>query len=129
MKEYAEIFHALADTARLRMIRLLADTKEELCVCEFVDSLEIQQYNVSKHIKILRQGGLVNERKEGRWVYYSLTNGRSPFMRRLVKTVQTLPDSLFAKDKKEFLKRLKVREGGKCLRGILKTRLGPKHGK
>ena len=54
------------------MVRLLAVTKEELCLCEMVDSLLEPQYKLSRHLKILKQSGLLTAQKEGRWVYHRL---------------------------------------------------------
>ena len=53
MLKETEILKALGETTRLRIMRLLLETKKEICGCEFVDSLEIPQYNLTKHIDIL----------------------------------------------------------------------------
>ncbi|GAW30582.1 metalloregulator ArsR/SmtB family transcription factor [Carboxydocella sp. JDF658] len=70
MKELAEKLRALADENRLQIIRLLA--RGELCVCEIMEYLEMSQPTASHHLKILKQAGLVTDRKEGRWSYYRL---------------------------------------------------------
>ena len=54
-----EIFQALADPTRIRIVHLLAHTGEEACLCELVDSLMEPQYKLSRHLKILRQAGLL----------------------------------------------------------------------
>jgi ArsR family transcriptional regulator, arsenate/arsenite/antimonite-responsive transcriptional repressor len=64
-------FRALGDETRLRIIALL--THGELCVCHFEKALDLSQPNVSRHLGILRTAGLVNARREGTWVYYSLS--------------------------------------------------------
>jgi ArsR family transcriptional regulator, arsenate/arsenite/antimonite-responsive transcriptional repressor len=61
---------ALSDENRVRTI--LALRNGELCVCQIVELLQLAPSTVSKHMSILRQARLVNTRKDGRWVYYSL---------------------------------------------------------
>ncbi|MBI2891603.1 MAG: winged helix-turn-helix transcriptional regulator [Nitrospirae bacterium] len=129
VKAFVEALQSLADPTRLRIVRLLADSRKELCVCELVDALESPQYNVSRHLRVLRQAGLVTERKEGRWVYYGLSPGPDRFRSILVSAIQSIPESTLAKDRKELAGRLKIREGGKCLKGILKSRLNPALGR
>lgn len=123
MNQYTEKFKALADETRLRMIYLFLKANSELCVCEVTDSLEIPQYNVSRHLKILKNAGLIQERKEGRWVYFSLAKGNDGFTETLWKTINQIPQSLLAKDLAELHKRFAIREGGKCLKGIQKKHL------
>jgi ArsR family transcriptional regulator len=65
-----ELFHALSDETRLQIIELL--TKGERCVCELTDSLDAAQSRLSFHLRVLRDAGLVRDRKDGRWVYYEL---------------------------------------------------------
>jgi ArsR family transcriptional regulator len=66
----ARAFQALADEKRIRILRLLADG--ERCVCELTDALGAGQSLLSFHLKTLKESGLVSDRREGRWVYYSL---------------------------------------------------------
>jgi DNA-binding transcriptional ArsR family regulator len=65
-----EVFRALADPTRLRIVVLLL--KRELCVCELTAVLELAQPTVSRHMSRLRSAALVVDRKEGRWAYYRL---------------------------------------------------------
>jgi len=55
-----KIFQSLADETRLRIIRLMVATAEESCLCELVDSLLEPSYKLSRHLKILRQAGLLS---------------------------------------------------------------------
>ena len=71
MKEVASFFKVLADEARLRMLWLLFHHRE-LCVCDFIEVLEITQSKASRHLRILYRAGLVSDRREGLWIYYSL---------------------------------------------------------
>jgi len=70
----AKIFKALADPIRLEIIEFLRDG--EKCVCEIVPSMGIIQPLVSRHLKILKDCGLVNDRKEGNRRLYSITDPR-----------------------------------------------------
>lgn len=114
-----EVFQAMADPTRLRIVRLLAITREESCLCELVDSLLEPQYKLSRHLKILRQNGLLAAEKEGRWVYHRLVTGR-PHLSRLWATVRVIPDATgeFAADLARFQRRMRLREAGRCRVGI-----------
>jgi len=63
-------FHALSDPLRVQVIELLR--KQELCVCELCEILEVTQSKLSFHLKTLKEAELVRSRQEGRWIYYSL---------------------------------------------------------
>src|SRR6476646_5288227 len=65
-----ELFHALSDETRLEIIGLLR--KGERCVCELTDSLDAAQSRLSFHLRVLRDAGIVRDRKDGRWVHYEL---------------------------------------------------------
>jgi ArsR family transcriptional regulator len=66
-----ELFHALSDETRLEIIELLR--KGERCVCELTDTLDAAQSRLSFHLRVLKDAGIVRDRKEGRWVHYELT--------------------------------------------------------
>ena len=76
MKDFLNITKALADENRLRMLMALQDG--ELCVCQITELMGLAMSTVSKHLSILYQAGLVNARKEGRWMYYSLPGKGAP---------------------------------------------------
>jgi ArsR family transcriptional regulator len=63
-------FHALSDGTRLQILQLLR--KGECCVCELMDHLDAAQSRLSFHLRILKEAGLVTDRREGRWVYYAV---------------------------------------------------------
>ena len=65
------LFQSLADTTRLRCLVLMA-AEGELCVCELTHALGLVQPKVSRHLARLRETGLVEDRREGQWVYYRL---------------------------------------------------------
>ena len=64
------LFRALADSTRLRLLNLIAD--REICVCYFVEILNISQPKVSRHLAYLRRAGIVASRREGKWMHYRL---------------------------------------------------------
>jgi len=66
-----ELFKLLSDQTRLSIVLLVAHHRE-LCVCELTDALELSQPKVSRHLAILRNGGLLEGEKRGQWVYYKL---------------------------------------------------------
>ena len=63
-------FHALSDDTRLQILQLLR--QGECCVCELMDQLDAAQSRLSFHLRILKEAGLVTDRREGRWVYYAV---------------------------------------------------------
>ena len=63
-------FHALSDETRLRIIDLLRGG--ERCVCDLTEALDAQQSRLSFHLRVLKDAGLVSDRREGRWAYYTL---------------------------------------------------------
>ncbi|MCC7493949.1 MAG: helix-turn-helix transcriptional regulator [Fimbriimonadaceae bacterium] len=66
-----EALKVLADPLRLRLLRLLHD-RGETCVCELLADLGTTQSNISSHLRLLRQAGLVRSQKIGKWVFYRL---------------------------------------------------------
>lgn len=71
MKTTAKLFKALSDETRLRILSLL--TAGELCVCDLMEVLQLPQSTVSRHLAYLRNTGLVDDRRQGVWMYYRLT--------------------------------------------------------
>lgn len=66
----AEWYGVLADPTRLRLLSLIAATGEACAACDLVEPLGVSQPTVSHHLKVLREAGLVESQKRGRWVYY-----------------------------------------------------------
>ncbi|MDW7643848.1 MAG: metalloregulator ArsR/SmtB family transcription factor [Desulfuromonadales bacterium] len=71
MKQTAKQFKALSDETRLRILSLLG--AGELCVCDLMAVLELPQSTVSRHLATLRNATLVEDRRQGVWMYYRLT--------------------------------------------------------
>ncbi len=104
MRELLAITNALADESRVRA--LVALTRGELCVCQIAELLQLAPSTVSKHLSILRQGGLVESEKRGRWIYYAIPAEPDDSARRSIEWVR---DAL-AKDSRivEDARRLKI---------------------
>lgn len=66
----ALLFHALSDETRLELLDRLK--QGEQCVCELTDALQTGQSRLSFHLRVLKEAGLIHDRPEGRWMYYSL---------------------------------------------------------
>jgi ArsR family transcriptional regulator len=66
------LFKALADPHRIRIVNLLANAKEPVCVCDFMPQLLLSQPTVSFHLAKLRKAGLLEREQRGTWAYYSL---------------------------------------------------------
>lgn len=76
MKEFLQLTKALADENRVRL--LLALRGGELCACQLTELLQLAPSTVSKHLFLLRHAGLLDSRKEGRWIYFRLTGKDAP---------------------------------------------------
>jgi ArsR family transcriptional regulator len=78
-----DIFKACSDETRLRILFLLSE--RELCVCELVAILDMPQGKISRHLALLKNASLVSDRREGTWIYYSLTAANAGLPKRLRK--------------------------------------------
>ncbi|MDD1762058.1 MAG: metalloregulator ArsR/SmtB family transcription factor [Methanothrix sp.] len=83
IKAEAEIFKAMADPCRLKILSLLREG--ELCVCEIMVAVDRPQSSTSHHLSLLKDAGLIKERKDGRWSRYRLSEGAVIEMLNLVK--------------------------------------------
>jgi ArsR family transcriptional regulator len=73
-RELEAFFAALGDATRLKMVKLIAD--EELCSCEVMAALELTQPTTSHHLGILERSGLLTSKRNGKWVFYKISNSR-----------------------------------------------------
>lgn len=126
LEESTDLFAVLGDRQRLRLACCLVADPDGLCVCELVDALKEAQPNVSRGLKLMKAANLVEEQREGRWVYYRLKNARNPLfdqLRGCLETVCCCSD--IQADMQRLRQRLKLRQGGKCVIGFQKTRPAP----
>lgn len=109
VRETANFFKALADETRLAMLWLLFENRE-ICVCDLMGALDITQSKASRHLAALRHAGLVDDRREGTWSYYSM---RSPEGALQKAQLQTLRAGLAHNPEAEELSR-RLRECVEC---------------
>ncbi len=83
----ARLFHALSDETRLSILKRLRHG--ERCVCELTDVLDAAQSRLSFHLRVLKEAGLVTDRREGRWMYYTLNAETLSDVTDLVQTLAT----------------------------------------
>jgi len=111
MKQLAAMIKALSDETRLRVMKLLEE--RELCVCELMQVLDMSQPRISRHLSVLRNAGLVDDRREGKWVYYSLRDVTATDEGKyLLKTMASLANDnpIVKRDKKALLKAVRLGE-------------------
>lgn len=120
MDQYITIFKALSDLTRLKIIWLLKNIDSKICVSEILDVLDEHQYNVSRHLRILKNADLIYEIKEGKWVFYYLTPVKDEFQQLIQKAIATIPETDMSKEIEKCKKRLDLRENGRCVIGANK---------
>lgn len=109
----SEIFKLLSDPTRLRIYKLLLQTGAEAAVCEIMSAVNCTHYNASRHLRLLHLSGLVNEKRKGRWVFYSARESDNPFIAKLNDAIISLKGEVYENDMARFKLRLKMRKGGK----------------
>jgi ArsR family transcriptional regulator len=85
----ARLFHALSDTTRLAILERLRFG--ERCVCDLTDALDAAQSRLSFHLKVLKDAGLVADRREGRWMYYTLSTDTLEEASNLIEGLASTP--------------------------------------
>ena len=73
MRQLIKVFKALSDETRLRILKVL-EKRNELCVCEIMQALNISQSRASRNLGFLKDIGLVSDRRDGLWVHYSINH-------------------------------------------------------
>lgn len=110
IREAARCFKVLGEETRLRILWILKKAERELCVCEIMTILKKSQPHISRHLRELKICGLVKERKEGRWVFYSLNSKVNQFYHSLLETISFLGRRNFLPEEKRLKKILSLRE-------------------
>jgi len=95
--EAARLFHALSDETRLEILQRLRS--EEQCVCDLMGSLGAAQSRLSSHLKVLKEAGLITDRPEGRWVYYSLNEEGVRALEDVVRALRERPTKLVSRSR------------------------------
>jgi ArsR family transcriptional regulator, arsenate/arsenite/antimonite-responsive transcriptional repressor len=110
MDNLSVIFKALSDETRLRIVKLLEHG--ELCVCDIVAALDVVQPKASFHLGVLKEAGFIKDRKQGKWIHYSL-NEADLFRRMLMVSVcEKAEGSFMAEDRKRLARFLKSKNAG-----------------
>jgi ArsR family transcriptional regulator len=116
VRNSAELFKALADETRLRILNLLV--QGELCVCDIMAVLDIGQSKASRHLAYLRNVGLVDDRRNGVWMYYTLAQAEGVTHRRVLEwladAANELPQAAADSKALQRLLRRTQRCGSKC---------------
>ena len=105
MQDLLDVFKALSEETRLRIVKLL--DHGELCVCDIVAALDMIQPKVSFHLAVLKDAGLVKDRRQGKWTHYSIVD--TDMFRRflLLSTLERISAETVSEDTrrlKDFLK-------------------------
>jgi ArsR family transcriptional regulator, arsenate/arsenite/antimonite-responsive transcriptional repressor len=87
----ARLFHALSDETRLSILHRLRFG--ERCVCDLTDALDAAQSRLSFHLKVLKDAGLVTDRRDGRWMYYTLNQEALNDVAELVGILASAPSA------------------------------------
>ena len=95
-KRYAQLFRAMSDPNRLMIIDMLSCG--ELCACVILEKFNITQPTLSHHMKYLCNYGLVNGRKEGKWMFYSLNDETVLDFRAFLEKVTTVKQDCICSD-------------------------------
>jgi len=118
MNDLILLAKAFSDPTRVRIVAALRIT--ELCVCELADALELSQSTLSTHLQVIRQSGLVQTRKDGKWIYYGINSDFANLVQSLFAFFgdAARSDKRMKRDAERIQKRLDIREGGCCNRGF-----------
>jgi len=101
LRNYESVFKAAADPTRVRILKILEGG--EMCVCQVIAILSLGQSTVSKHLFLLRAAGLIKDRRDRKWVHYSLDRGSdSPYAARMLRNLRSWlnDDPVIARDRK-----------------------------
>lgn len=101
LRAYESAMKAAADPTRVRILKMLEDG--EMCVCQIIAVLSLSQSTVSKHLFLLRAAGFVRDRKDKKWIYYTLDREQeNPFATRVLKSLRKwlADDPVIAADRK-----------------------------
>jgi len=118
MDRLVRMLKALADPTRVRIIQLL-QSRDELCVCEIVDALQLPQYSVSRHLGVLKAAGLLADWRQGKWMHHSLDPALSKQDRAVVSAVcaRADADAVYRPDRRRLRRHLRPRIHGEVVKG------------
>lgn len=116
MRTLTELFKALSQETRLLMLGLLLEAGE-LCVCDFVEVLELTQSTASRHLRHLVRAGLLDDRRSGTWVYFRIADEPGPAQAKVLEVLprvlaDRMPPQLFERQRR--WRAHKTETGGPC---------------
>jgi len=116
MYQLIKVLKSLADETRLRILKILRE-RDELCVCEIMQALDISQTRASRNLGILKDAGFVKDRREGLWIYYSINKKKvneyhQPLNVLIDEWLKN--DAAILRDKKRLKKAVRLSQKGKC---------------
>lgn len=85
--DQVQFFKCLADETRLNLVLLIAQY-QELCVCDLTEKLQLSQPKISRHLALLRNQGILQDRRKGQWVYYRLHEQLPTWCREILALLQ-----------------------------------------
>lgn len=116
MRQITKVFKALSDETKLRILKILQE-RNELCVCEIMQALNISQSRASRNLGILKDSGFVTDRRNGLWVHYSINkkklNEYHQVLNELLKNWLTDKD-IIKEDKNRLKNAVKLSIKNKC---------------
>jgi ArsR family transcriptional regulator len=90
-EKIARLFAAMADSTRVSILNLLAQSPDAVCVCDITGSFKLGQPTISHHLRILKEAGLITGDKRGKWVHYSLVEDRAEEAKALLAQIFSAP--------------------------------------
>ncbi|MBN1897350.1 MAG: winged helix-turn-helix transcriptional regulator [Spirochaetes bacterium] len=112
-----EKYKVLGEQTRFRIVMVLLKASKELCVCELEDILNVPQYNVSKHLSLLKHAGLLEERKEGKLRMYKIKddNQFNKILFKSMDSIKAVSDETLKQDLVNLQKRLALRKNDRVV--------------
>lgn len=134
LKPLLKVAGALADPTRVRVLMVLRGSelcRGELCVCELCDILRVTQSTLSTHLRVLRDAGLVDSRREGKWAYYRLSAATPELLEFLQARFRDVLEGFapVRSDRMRWQKRIALRDAGGCCVGSNSRNTRPKTSK
>ena len=89
MDIFLKTIGSINDETRLKILHFI-DVNGEICVCDIENSFEMIQSRISRHLKILKDGGFLKVDRRGRWAYYSIRTPLDEFRQSILKEISCL---------------------------------------
>ncbi|AZP29677.1 MULTISPECIES: metalloregulator ArsR/SmtB family transcription factor [Acinetobacter] len=101
MINQVDFFKCLSDQTRLNILKLVLN-KQNICVCELTEQLELSQPKISRHLALLRTHGILLDARQGQWVYYSVNPDLPNWAVEVLKTIANQDESLVNQSSSQF---------------------------